>query len=386
MWEHVIEQERVVETLRRAVAQGRVAHAYLFHGPDGSGKKAAALALAAALLCERNTGTPCGKCLACTKVRRLIHPDIHVFLPHPKDADDLTERVQLLAENPYAEVDFTRRPNLADPTATSNKQAMFSVEMVNEEIKRTMGYRPHEGRFKLALMPDADLMRTEAANAFLKLLEEPGPQTVFVLTTNRPDRLLPTILSRCQRLRFDRLSSEGIEKALVERENVEPERAATLARMADGSYTRALELSQNEAFMADRALVLDFFRQAYKLHASTTTELIEQMAAKGREQLKGMLNLMLLWVRDLLHARTLGPQAILINPDQADAVQRFIANLPDADLEAAVAMIEEAVELIERNVQNRLVLTTLAFRLHRAMRGPTHGRLYEPLAEAEVVS
>ena len=136
-----------------------------------------------------------GRCLACTKVGRLLHPDVHVLLPAPKDADtdDLRARLETLAKNPYATVDFVRRPSLDDPAKTSNKQAFYPVARINDELRRAMSYRPVEGRYKVAIMTDADLLRTEAANAFLKLLEEPAPQTVFILITSRPDRLLPTI-------------------------------------------------------------------------------------------------------------------------------------------------------------------------------------------------
>ena len=195
-WRNLIEQPRVVETLQRAVASRRVAHAYLFYGPDGVGKRAAALAFAQTLQCEQGGDDACGACRACDKVSRLIHPDVHVLLPHPSDADpaDIAERLRRLAEHPYAAVDFVRRPSLKDATAASNKQAFYAVGRINAELRQSMSFRPMEGRYKVVIMTDADLMRIEAANAFLKLLEEPGPQTVFILTTSRPDRLLPTIL------------------------------------------------------------------------------------------------------------------------------------------------------------------------------------------------
>ena len=384
MWENLINQRRVAEALRRALARDRVAHAYLFYGPDGVGKRAMALAFAQALQCTQGGGTPCGQCIPCDKVRRMIHPDVQVLFPYPTDADtdDVAERLQRLGQNPYAAIDFVRRPSLADPTKSSNKQALYTVARINEELRRAMSFKPVEGRYKVAVMTDADRLRTEAANAFLKLLEEPGPQTVFILTTDRPDRLLPTILSRCQQFRFDMLEAQALEAALVEREGVTPAHAATIARMADGSYTRALDLAESEDLMDRRQLVLEFFRLAYTQHVDKLADLVEQVGRMGREHAKGMLGLMLRWLRDLLLYRTMGSEALLVNVDQAEAVARFCDNLPDADLEAMVGLVEETIELVERTVHLVLTLTVLAQALGRAMRGAHHGRLYVPLAEA----
>ncbi|GIV59386.1 MAG: DNA polymerase III subunit delta' [Rhodothermaceae bacterium] len=383
MWEIVIGQERVVEALRRAAAAGRVAHAYLFHGPDGVGKRAVALAFAQTLQCVHGEEAPCGRCIACNKVRRLIHPDVHVLFPHPSDADtgEVAARLARLAENPYAAIDFVRRPSLADPTKTSNKQALYTVARINEELRRAMSFKPVEGRYKVVVMTDAERLRVEAANAFLKLLEEPGVQTVFILTTSRPDLLLPTIVSRCQRLRFDVLEPEAIAHALARRAGTAPEAAATLARMADGSYTRALDLAENEALLEDRTFVLAFFRHAYTRHIDRLAGLVEQAGGLGRERVKGVLGLMLSWIRDLMLYRTLGEAAPLVNVDQRPVIERFCENVPGADLEAMTALVEEAIELVERNVHLTLVLMSLALALGRAMRGRHDGRLYRPLAE-----
>lgn len=383
-FQQIIDQPRVVDALRRAIERKRVAHAYLFFGPDGVGKRAAALAFAKALQCERGGPDPCDVCTSCSKVNRLIHPDVQVLLPSPKDTspEDIAERLQLLAGNPYATVDYVRRPFLSDPSKESNKQALYRIEEFQEDMRRQMGFKPLEGRYKIAIITDADLLRNETANAFLKLLEEPPPQTVFVLTTSRPERLLPTILSRCQRLRFDLLSTDAIAQALHEREGIEPTQAAVLARMADGSYARALDLAGNEDLLAGRQLVLDYLRAAYANNVDKLADLADQMAGMGRERLKGTFSLMLRWIRDLLLYRTMGADAPLVNVDQQDVIERFCKNIPGVDIEAMILLVEQAMELVERNVHQGLIVTTLAQRLHQTMRGTPVSRLYIPLVEA----
>lgn len=386
----MIAQERVVEALRRALASNRVAHAYLFHGPEGSGKRAAALALAQALECPRRAegeAEACGACVACQKVERLIHPDVHVYLPLPSDAaeEDAAPRLERLAENPYAAVDFRRRPSLDDPAKTSNKRPFYSVDRVRE-ITRSLRFAPAEGRHKVAVMTDVDTMNEAAANAFLKALEEPTPRTVLVLTTEHLDSLLPTIVSRCQRLRFDPLPAEALEAALAEREGLEPERAALLARMADGSYARALALAESDDLARSRAFVLEFLRAAFSGRTDRLAELVEEMTKGGREPVKALLELMMRWVRDLLLSRALGPEAPLVNIDQQEAVRSFVANLPEARLDAMAALLEQAGTLVERNVSVQLVLTVLADALREAMRGRPRTRLYTPLDELRVAS
>jgi len=241
-----------------------------------------------------------------------------------------------------------------------------------------------EGKYKVALITDAEHMNDNAANAFLKMLEEPPPHTVFFLTTSRPEQLLPTIVSRCQRLRFDPLVPESIEDALVQRRDVDRDRAAMLARMADGSYSRAMELGENENLMTSRQLVLDYFRAAYSRKVGPLTQHVEEIARQGRERVKTVLRLMLRWIRDLILYRTLGDDAPLVNVDQKDAIARFVGNLPNANLEAMVGFVEEAIELTERNVRSTLVLTSLAQTLSLAMRDAAPESLYVPLPELEL--
>lgn len=389
-WSSVLDQDRVVQTLRRALAQERVAHAYLLHGPDGVGKRAVAYEMARALQCPEQADEACDACPTCRKTRRMVHPDVHVNLPHPwsqekdRDEDDIGARIRRLGENPYAAIDYVRRPSLSDPSETSNQQVYYRIDQVRQDIIQPMSLAKGEGKYKVNILIDAEKMREEAANAFLKLLEEPPPQTVFLLTTNRPDQLLPTILSRCQQLRFDPLLPDTIEKALVDREQMEPEAASMLARMADGSYSRALELAENDALMTSRELVLDFFRAAYTQKVESLDRCIQELQNQGRERVKSVLRLMLRWMRDLLLYRTMGEEAPLVNVDQKEAVARFCDNLPDADLEGMVTLVEEAMELAERNVRVSLILTALAHGLARAMRGQDVGALYVPLSEAEL--
>ena len=383
-WSRIIEQQRATDALGRALASGRISHAFLFHGPAGTGKTAAALALAQALQCERR-GTPggpeadaCGRCLPCTKVARGLHPDVHLFLPYPRQKNatptsdprpaDYAERLGRIAADPYGAYDYRSRAKL-DGDAPSNKQVEHRKRPINEHVRDEMTRHPVEGRYVVGVLPDADRIRTEAANSILKLLEEPAPRVVLILLAERLDTVLPTITSRCQRVRFDPLSPEAIEAALAHRQGVAPDRAAVCARMADGSYTRARRLVASEELEALRTLAVDFVRQAYSGRASTLQPLTDAVAKLGREGAKAWLGLVHSWVRDLVLARAAGDAAPLVNVDQAEPIRKFVAHVPQADLEAMASHVEEAIVLVQVNAPLALVAATLAYALRDAMHG-----------------
>jgi DNA polymerase-3 subunit delta' len=164
---------------------------------------------------------------------------------------------------------------------------------------------------------------------------------------------------------------------------MEPDAAAMLARMADGSYSRALDLVENDDLMTSRELVLEYFRAAYSQKVESISSCVQEIKGQGREQVKSVLRLMLRWVRDLVLYRSMGEDAPLVNVDQAEAVARFCENLPEADLEGMVGLVEEALHLTERNVRTQLVLTALAQALAQTMRGRPVESLYVPLPDAE---
>jgi DNA polymerase-3 subunit delta' len=390
-WDNVIDQQRVKDVLRTGLRQGRVSHAYLFYGPYGAGKRAAALEFAKALQCT-NGGSDegCGDCPNCSRIDRMIHPDVRFFLPITKDTTDanVAERIQELSANPYATVDFVRKPR---STAERNKQVIYPVALIREpkknewifksDIKRIIDYKSFEGSFKVVVLIAADHLETSTANAFLKMLEEPTEDTVFVLVTDRPDRLLPTILSRCQPVRFDPIPVEAIEHALVQREQLSRESAAPLARLADGSYSVALDLIKDELSRSFREYVLTFLRSVYMNDTLAVVGQVDRLAALSIEEVKLFLRLLLGWIRDLVLVRELGAEAHIVNVDARDSLERFCSGLTEARLDQMVDLVEEAIALISRNVRVALVLTALAGALRSSMKGNRTLPLMTPLAD-----
>lgn len=352
---HIIGQHRAKSILRRALEHQRVAHAYLFTGPDGVGKEALAVEFAKALLCKSGQERPCDACTTCSRVAHFQHPDFTFLFPSSsKTVAEERAVLDSVTAHPYR-----RRRPWAAPT--------ISIDQIRE-LRRSAMLKPLEGR-QVAIIVEADKMTIQATNALLKLLEEP-PDTLFIiLTVSQANSLLPTILSRCQEIRLGPLPDNEIEWALVEREGMEPERARLLARISQGSYSRALEWA-DESFNERREQALDFLRCCLK-DARSQIEWIELLAQRNDKKfVKDILSLTLMWFRDALivHGRLSDGNKHLVNIDDISTLDRFVTAFESIDFDAAFLEIEQSIQMIERNIHLQLILIVLMIKLKNSMK------------------
>ena len=198
----------------RSVKAGRIAHAFLLSGPHGTGKRTCANYLTQTILCA-SPQSPCGQCPACKKVLAGLHPDVHVV---------------------------------------GEEEKSISVDTIRA-LRDQLALRPFEADRHIALIPRADRMTAQAQNALLKTLEEPAGGNVFFLLTDQPGAMLPTIVSRCRRLRFSPVSVEACAEILAEK-GVEPGRARLAAACAQGAVGRALEIAGDEDYLPLREKAL----------------------------------------------------------------------------------------------------------------------------------
>jgi DNA polymerase-3 subunit delta' len=264
-------QPTAIETLRRALAAGRVHHAYLFDGPEGVGKERTAFGLAQALVCERRAPggrEACGTCSACTRA-----------LPRPGEARPVHPDVAVIERGLYDPAALGRRsPETQD----------ISIDQVRAIVLARAAFAPHEGRAKVFVVRRAEELSTSAANALLKTLEEPGPRTHFVLLSSVADALLPTIRSRTQRLRFGALPDEIVAALLIDR-GLEAPRASEIARVAGGSIATALLLADPESSAHRETFVSRTLAALRAREAGEAFDLAEEAKKGDKASLVGQL-------------------------------------------------------------------------------------------------
>jgi DNA polymerase III delta' subunit len=244
VWPHCIGQTRIKEVLEAAIVNDSLGHAYLFSGDEGCGKFAAALDVALGLLCENPKVRPCLACPSCRKVRDYAHPDFHIIMPvvlakeHKSDGD--------LSASGWEEVARCAKERISEPysMADHEKAPSIPVDWIRE-VNHTIQGGAHGAGMNVAILDGVDVLNREAANSMLKLLEEPPPGTVLLLLTSRMSEVLPTIVSRCQILRFAWLSPKEIRDELARRFGAEETAEADSSIFDTGSLGKSLQLFKN---------------------------------------------------------------------------------------------------------------------------------------------
>ena len=365
--------------LNQAVAAGQLPGSLLLHGPAGVGKQRLGLWLGQRLLCTapRPDG-PCDECTACRLALRLEHPDLHWFfpLPRPKGATGPEKLAEALEDARAAELDARRNSPLRIPTP-GEPVGLYLAQI--QTLRRIAAQRPAMGPRKVFLIGDAEYLvpqesSPEAANALLKVLEEPPPETTIILTASNPDALLDTIRSRLLPVRLRPLPEDEVAAFLVRHGGVAPEAARAAARLAEGSIGRALAFLPVDGEPGP----LEALRQdarAY-LAAAIATSPVPRLAAAhacsptgARGTFYDTLEFLTLWLRDLA-ATAAGAEELVVNADAVDFLRDLARRLPSAGaVDDAIRAVDEARALAYGNVNPQLILAHLLAALRRALTG-----------------
>jgi DNA polymerase III subunit delta' len=312
--------EKAITILKNAMANNRIAHAYLFYGLEGIGKRTAASVFARALNCEGKSA-PCDACPSCRKAQRQNHPDI----------------VPVTAEGQFIKIGAVK------------------------ELREQMKFRPREGRWRVFIMPEADRMNAPAANALLKTLEEPSAGNILLLTTSRPHTLPVTILSRCQHLRFTPLPRKDVERYLREKESLDNEAAGVLAASSGGSIGRALEMKRHD-WLNVRNRIIEH------LSEDDPTDPLKRLAFAGlfgteREKILEGLEILRTCYRDAMVFRETQDAGRLVFQDQTALIRTVAGPLSGRTLLRNLATVEAAMGAIDQNVNKTLTLEAMAINL-----------------------
>ena len=366
----LVGQKRAKRQIERMLSSERVSHAYLISGAPGVGKTAFALAFAEAINGINNI-SDLNEYKSSKKSSWFSHPDIHVFIPKPTSAkiEEVRERLELLAKDPYEIVNFAQRPSLHDDSSSKNLQAFYPIDYFRDEIRPIAKLRPNEGERVVIIMTQVETMRKETANAFLKILEEPSDRLMFILTTESYESLLPTITSRCQHIPLGTLTQQEVETGLTEIDKISAGDAAYLARVSNGNYaaTRFFDVSK---LKQNREEVVEFLRYSFSQDATALSKISQDWQSSNNiEGMIAITNLLEMYVRDLIVFKETGNQKLITNVDQLDSIKKFVVSLSNAKLETMLTHIDECRPMLRQNVSPKLIFVVLSFRFSALMRG-----------------
>lgn len=320
-------QDLAKTILKNALAQQRLSHAYLFIGEEGLGKDRTAFEFTKAINCQENDNDSCDYCISCRKANNKNHPDIKEIYP----------------DGAFIKIDQIRK------------------------LQQEILYKPYESKKKVYIIHQADKMNTQAANSLLKTLEEPPSYAIIILITNNLNKLLPTIISRCQLIRFQLVADKVIRGSLIKNYNLSEEDAELFTTLAGGRYEIALEWVENIDKIEERK---DILKIAHSLKDLTRIESFEfvQKLLDERDKLNLILDIILTWYRDLLMVK-LGQNKSLINVDYYDKLRDEAKEWRVEGIEGIISLIQEANNVINNlNVNLQLTLEVLFLRLNKLRR------------------
>lgn len=364
-FDSILDQDTAVRALRSSIKKNRVAHAYLFIGPSGVGRKLAATAFAQSLNCEHaREGNACGTCNSCRLISEGKHPDVQTIMPTKRSSTITVDQVRDLL--PFAYM------------------------------------RPLKGKSKVFVFCEADRLGAASANKLLKTLEEPPPLTTFVLITDRPDGILPTVASRCQPIKFGRLSAESVAFILETKFGVDSELAAVAAELANGQVTRGLQFADPARLDALMAVVkslgtvsekiqsherlLAFLadaREQLQERAESAIPIVEEQAdtserasvsdlrksfvsSQYRDLLNDCLGLLLTYFRDIMVLKETNAENLVINRNRLDELRERAGTMKYPVILENMENIERAAEYCSHYVAEDRVFLDLLLNLRNA--------------------
>ena len=375
LFNEIIGHEETKQLLLRSVHTNHLAHALLFDGPAGSANLTLALALAQYVNCEdRQPADACGRCASCIKIQKLVHPDLHMVFPVANLAKGKTSEAYLadwrkfLLDTPYRTL-----PDWLDTMGADNKQGNISAEEARNILQK-LSLKAYEGAYKIMLIWLPELMNTSSANALLKVLEEPPAQTLFLLVTNQPDKLLITILSRTQRIAVRAFTDEEVTTHLRQHLNLDETTARRMAYLADGNLAEALRLGSQTNNAAQQAgtdhhtWFAEWMRTCYRQDLITLVKQADQFDGYSKEKQKGLLSYSLRMYRDLFLWHQGAAELLRLPDDELAFVRNFVKILTVAHIEQIVADLNEALYHLERNARAKMIMLDMSLTFSRLIR------------------
>lgn len=369
LFREVIGQTGIKKKLTAAVDADRIGHAWLFFGPEGSGKLPIALAFARYISClDRNEQDSCGNCPNCRKNSKFIHPDLHFSFPVNRtktisgdkiDCENfMTSWREFLHTQPYGGL-----IQWYDMIELDNVQGIINTDE-SKRIASIMAYKPYESDYKISIIWQAERMNAQAANRLLKLIEEPPPFTIFILISNNPDQILPTVRSRCIQVKVPHIEDADLKDAILQHHALDEKTAASIARVSGGNYFKAQKLIQepdehNYTFVMFR----DLMRACYQSSMKEMATVAEELASQNREKQKSFLEYSLSMIRECLALHYRQEEIVYLPDKERDFAGKFAPFVTGHNVTGMQEELTKACIDIERNANGRIVFLDLALKI-----------------------
>lgn len=370
----IVGQEHAIALLRKAVTDGRIPHAQLISGGEGMGQLAIAIAYARYLCCtHRNGDDACGECPSCKKFDKLAHPDLHFAFPIYKKessktsySDEFIDKWrEAVLSNPYLSLN-----QWMDHIGSENQQGFIYVSQSDEIIKK-LSLKSSEGGYKVQIIWMAEKMNPECSNKLLKIIEEPPTQTIFLLVTENPDLLLPTIQSRVQRISLRPIEEECIAQALCERFGLSDNDARQIAHASAGSWLQAVDAihlgSRSKEYIE---LFMTLMRKSYGRDLKGMRQWADSVASLGRVVQKDFLIYCQRMIRESFICNFHRPEINYMNADEANFTSRFAPFVNERNIFGIMEELSEAQRHIEQNVNAKMVFFDLSLKMIMLLKQP----------------
>jgi len=314
----ILGHEKPLNIINAYIENSSFSGGYIFSGPEGIGKKAVAKIIAQKLNCTALQNRPCGACGSCLKTEKFQHPDLHII---------------------------------------ESDTAQIKIEDIRF-LQREANFRPYEGAMKVFIIDDAHKLNPEAANSLLKVLEEPPADSLIILISHKPQNIFKTVLSRCKVIRFSPLAISLLEDVLINKYFIDKLPAHFLSFYSEGRLGLALKLKDSKIF-EEKNRIFDSFAVAGR-------PLDRNLTGQSKEQLRGYLNLMASWFRDIYLLKAGLPERELMHLDRKNDLLKLMREFSFKQLDSILAAISESMFYLEKNINSKLLLHNLGAQLWKA--------------------
>lgn len=374
LFDKIIGQEDLKKRLLASVKDGRVSHAQLFLGEEGTGNLPLALAYAQYIMCEdKQQQDSCGVCSSCIKNQKLVHPDLHFVFPTANTDKAKGKPVSDIFLEEWREIVLENKAYFSisqwqEKIQTENKALLIPAEESNEIIKK-LSLKTYESEYKIMIIWYPEKFNNSSANKLLKILEEPEPKTLFILVAHESEQLIPTILSRTQTFKVNKIDTNDLSNGLIKLFQFSTEQATSISLLADGNFLEAkkiIETSEAEEFFYN--LFTKWMRAAFKADVVSLIKFSDDIQKIGREKQKQFILYCLHIFRESLINNFGSAELNKTTPSENQFLIKFAPFIHGANCIEIIELFNDAYYHVERNANPKILFLDVSFKLTKFLR------------------